>query len=235
MTLASYISCLRIVLIVPIIYLLDQGWWAEGPSFYNYLALVLFVVAGLTDYLDGYIARKTNTETKLGALLDLIADKLLVSLVMVWMVFLTSDPLIAIAALIIVSRELVISTLRQYVIEKKVKQMKNNMGGCTTSDLYVFSLNNENGFSVKEKLKTLYLKQPWMYDKKVFYLNPLYLDNWNQLKEYGADMILLYNNLISYENIGSYMKDYKKVAISYRWIDVNSGQVSAVQELTNDY
>lgn len=93
----------------------------------------------------------------------------------------------------------------------------------------------ENGFSVKEKLKTLYLKQPWMYDKKVFYLNPLYLDNWKQLKEYGADMILLYNNLISYENIGSYMKDYKKVAISYRWIDVNSGQVSAVQELTNDY
>ena len=122
MTLASYISCIRIVLILPIIYLLDQGWWAEGPSFYNYLALVLFIVAGLTDYLDGYIARKTDTETQLGALLDLIADKLLVSLVMVWMVFLTRDPLIAIAALIIVSRELVISTLRQYVIEKKVKQ-----------------------------------------------------------------------------------------------------------------
>ena len=122
MTLASYISCLRIVLIVPIIYLLDQGWRAEGPSFYNYLALVLFVVAGLTDYLDGYIARITDTETKLGALLDLIADKLLISLVMVWMVFLTHDPLIAIAALIIVSRELVISNLRQYVIEKKVKQ-----------------------------------------------------------------------------------------------------------------
>ena len=52
-------------------------------------------------------------------MLDLIADKLLVSLVMLWMVFLTHDPWIAIAALIIVSRELVISTLRQYVIEKK--------------------------------------------------------------------------------------------------------------------
>ena len=81
MTLASYISCLRIVLIVPIIYLLDQG-----SSYHNYLAFVLFVVAGLTDYLDGYIARKTDTETQLGALLDLIADKLLVSLVMVWFV-----------------------------------------------------------------------------------------------------------------------------------------------------
>ena len=120
MTLASYISCSRMVLIVPIIYLLDLGWRAEGPSLYNYFACILFVVAGLTDYLDGYIARKTDTETQLGALLDLIADKLLVSLVMMWIVFLTYDPFIAIAALIIVSRELVISTLRQYVIEKKV-------------------------------------------------------------------------------------------------------------------
>jgi len=122
MTLASYISCLRIVLIVPIIYLLDQGWSAEAASYYNYLAFVLFVVAGLTDYLDGYIARKTDTETQLGALLDLIADKLLVSLVIVWMVYLTTDPLIVIPALIIVSRELVISMLRQYLIEKKVKK-----------------------------------------------------------------------------------------------------------------
>jgi len=59
---------------VPIIYLLDQGFWSETPSYYNYLAFVLFVVAGLTDYLDGYIARKTDTETQLGAMLDLIAD-----------------------------------------------------------------------------------------------------------------------------------------------------------------
>ena len=120
MTLASYISCLRIVLILPIIYLIHQGFWLD-PSFYNYLAFALFIVAGLTDYLDGYIARKTDTETKLGALLDLIADKLLVSLVMVWIVFLTTDPLIAIPALIIVSRELVISTLRQHIIKKNSK------------------------------------------------------------------------------------------------------------------
>ena len=130
MTLASYISCLRIVLIVPIIYLLSLGFRSfvdnEGPtSFYNYLAFVLFVVAGLTDYLDGYIARKTNTETQLGALLDLIADKLLVSLVVVWLVFLMGDPWVAIPSLIIVSRELVISTLRQYIIEKKGKNNLN--------------------------------------------------------------------------------------------------------------
>ena len=121
MTLASYISCLRIVLIVPIIYFLDLGW-GEGPDFYNYLAFSLFVIAGLTDYLDGYIARRTNSETHLGALLDLIADKLLVSLVMIWLVYIDLNWSVALAALIIVSRELVISSLRQYVIEKEVKK-----------------------------------------------------------------------------------------------------------------
>ena len=125
MTLASYISCLRIVLIIPIIYLTNLGFWENSSSFYNYLALSLFIFAGITDYLDGYVARKTNTETQLGALLDLIADKLLVSLVMIWMVFLTHNPWIVVPALIIVSRELVISTLRQYIIEKKGKNNLN--------------------------------------------------------------------------------------------------------------
>ena len=55
-------------------------------------------------------------------MLDLIADKLLVSLVVVWLVFLMGDPWVAIPSLIIVSRELVISTLRQYIIEIKRKK-----------------------------------------------------------------------------------------------------------------
>ena len=121
MTLASYISCLRIALIVPIICFLDLGS-GTGPDFYNYLAFSLFVIAGLTDYLDGYIARRTNSETHLGALLDLIADKLLVSLVMIWLVFVDLNLFVAIPALIIISRELVISTLRQYIIEKEIKR-----------------------------------------------------------------------------------------------------------------
>ena len=58
----------------------------------------------------------------MGALLDLIADKLLVSLVMIWLVFVDLNLFVAIPALIIISRELVISTLRQYIIEKEVKR-----------------------------------------------------------------------------------------------------------------
>ena len=126
MTLASYISCLRIVLIVPIIYFLHLGEGHEfsgsGPNIYFYFAFSLFVIAGLTAYLDGYIARKLNTETHSGALLDLIADKLLVSLIMVWLVLIEDTGAVAIPALIIVARELVISTLRQYIIEKREKK-----------------------------------------------------------------------------------------------------------------
>ena len=68
MTLASYVTSLRIFLILPIMYCMSRE--------YEYLALVIFLFAGFTDYLDGYIARRTSKETSLGALLDLLADKL---------------------------------------------------------------------------------------------------------------------------------------------------------------
>ena len=67
MTAASYISFLRILLIIPIIILSSYQ-----TILTNFVSLFLFLIAGFTDYLDGYIARKTNTETNFGALLDLI-------------------------------------------------------------------------------------------------------------------------------------------------------------------
>ena len=110
MTLASYITLLRIILILPIIYL-------TGVS-KEYLALFLFIIAGLTDYLDGLVARKTNKITSLGALLDLLADKLLVCLVLIWCAFLSYSICIIIPVLIILSRELIISSIRQFLVEK---------------------------------------------------------------------------------------------------------------------
>jgi len=110
MTLASYITLLRIILIFPIMYLMSMNQ--------EYLALSLFILAGLTDYLDGYVARLTSNETSLGALLDLLADKLLVCLVLIWCAFLTGSSLVIIATLIIISRELLMSSIRQFVVEK---------------------------------------------------------------------------------------------------------------------
>ena len=65
--------CKQSRLILPVLFFIS-----EESGLNNWLALFLFVLAGVTDNLDGYIARKTGTESSLGALLDLLADKLLV-------------------------------------------------------------------------------------------------------------------------------------------------------------
>ena len=113
MTIASYVTVLRIVLIFPIVYFTSQSE--------EYLALLLFIIAGLTDYLDGYIARKTGKLTSMGALLDLLADKLLVCLILIWCVFLSNSVLLIIPSLLIISRELIISSIRQYLVERTGK------------------------------------------------------------------------------------------------------------------
>ena len=110
MSLASYVTLFRIILIIPILY------FTEASE--EYLAVILFIIAGLTDYIDGFIARKTNTETSLGAFFDLLADKLLVCLVLVWCAFLSASIIIIVPALVIISRELIISSMRQFLVEK---------------------------------------------------------------------------------------------------------------------
>jgi hypothetical protein len=88
-------------------------------------------------------------------------------------------------------------------------------------------------YTLHEKLKTLYLKRPWMYNKKVFNLNPLYLENWKQLQSFGVEMLLVYNNLIPYENLTPGINDYTTVAISYRLIDLSSGDVIFSDQFSN--
>ena len=89
------------------------------PGFYgDVIPFALFVIASFTDFLDGYIARKTKTESNIGALLDLLADKILVSLSLIWLIYLYQDAYIFVPSLIIISRELIISSIRQYIVEK---------------------------------------------------------------------------------------------------------------------
>ena len=111
---ANYITVLRILLIFPVLLLASPE---QSQS--NWLALLLFAIAGLTDHLDGYIARKTNTTTSLGALLDLLADKLLIVITLFYFISHESNLLLIIPALIIISREIIISHFRQYLAEKK--------------------------------------------------------------------------------------------------------------------
>ena len=114
MTFASYITSARIVLIIPILFCISQG-----SSLAIISAFFLFIIASLTDYLDGYVARKTNSVTKVGALLDLVADKLLTCLVLVWLLTINNLLVFAIPTMIIIFREITISYTRQFISENK--------------------------------------------------------------------------------------------------------------------
>lgn len=105
MNLPNQLSVFRIVLVPVIIVLL------EIPNeFTRFLALIIFIIASFTDFLDGYIARKFNMVTKLGQLIDPLADKILTLAVFVELTALGEIP--AWVVILILSRELTISIFR---------------------------------------------------------------------------------------------------------------------------
>ena len=75
MNIANRLTILRILLIVPFIIILI--WKSEDFS-YRLIAFVIFGIASITDFLDGYLARKFNLITNFGKLMDPLADKILV-------------------------------------------------------------------------------------------------------------------------------------------------------------
>ena len=111
---ANYITTLRILLIFPILIMASPE---AGPG--NWIALVLFVIAGITDHLDGYVARRTGSSSSLGALLDLVADKLLIIVTLFYLISYESSLMLLIPSLVIIIREIVISSFRQLLTEKE--------------------------------------------------------------------------------------------------------------------
>jgi CDP-diacylglycerol---glycerol-3-phosphate 3-phosphatidyltransferase len=81
------------------------------------LATCVFALAALTDFIDGYLARNLNQTTKFGAFLDPVADKLMVGIALILVVGELGAAYIAIPAAIIVGREIVISSLREWMAE----------------------------------------------------------------------------------------------------------------------
>ena len=87
----------------------------------DWFALILFVGAAITDWFDGYLARAWKQETKLGAMLDPIADKAMVAIALLTIVALNSDarigmdPWILLPATVIIFREVFVSGLREFL------------------------------------------------------------------------------------------------------------------------
>ena len=115
--LPNILTLLRIIVIpaLVIVYVLDRPWS-------GLIATVLFVAAAITDWADGYFARKMNLQTAFGAFLDPVADKLIVS---TSLIVLIADPkvlasvystwLLAVSVAVIVGREIVVSALREWM------------------------------------------------------------------------------------------------------------------------
>ena len=81
---------------------------------YYMLALILFFIAGLTDYLDGFFARKYNATSQIGEILDPLADKILIIFLFFGLALNLSSFLIGFAGSLIITREIWISALRDF-------------------------------------------------------------------------------------------------------------------------
>jgi CDP-diacylglycerol--glycerol-3-phosphate 3-phosphatidyltransferase len=101
------------IMIVPFVVVLLWG----SPR-WDYLALAIFIVASLTDAIDGHIARKHHLITNFGKFMDPLADKLLVSAAMVVLVALGRIP--AWIVIVILSREFIISGFRQVAADQGI-------------------------------------------------------------------------------------------------------------------
>ncbi|MDH5490914.1 MAG: CDP-diacylglycerol--glycerol-3-phosphate 3-phosphatidyltransferase [Myxococcales bacterium] len=114
--LPNLLTMLRVVLIPVVLFFLYEG--TPRASFW---ATMVYIVSAITDFLDGYLARKRNLISVLGKFLDPLADKLLVMSTLVFMVFMDRLPLLGtLAVIIILSREISVTALRTIAMSEGV-------------------------------------------------------------------------------------------------------------------
>ncbi len=121
MNLPNRLTIFRVVLIVPFVIILlggEAGWFGADNMISDMAALAIFIIASLTDLLDGRIARKRNLVTNFGKFMDPLADKLLVCAALIALVEMGRIP--AWAVIIIISREFIISGFRLIAADNRV-------------------------------------------------------------------------------------------------------------------
>ena len=109
-TIPNIITMVR-VLLIPVfvfVYFLDWKWAHQAAAF-------IFWFAAITDWFDGYLARKLNQTTAFGAFLDPVADKLIVAAALLLITHSYQTPWITVPAILLMSREIYISALREWM------------------------------------------------------------------------------------------------------------------------
>ena len=118
----------RMIIVPFLVIFLLTGWGGEAN---RYISLTLFVVASVTDWFEGYLARKNNLVTNFGKFMDPLADKLLVCSAMICMIDLKRLP--AWFVIIIIAREFIISGFRLIAAENGIVIAANYWGKFKTA------------------------------------------------------------------------------------------------------
>lgn len=126
MNLPNKLTVARMILIVP--FVICMTFAGNGPA--RFLALAIFIIASLTDALDGRLARKNNLVTNFGKFMDPLADKLLVCSALICLVAL--DKLPAWMVIVIISREFAISGFRLIASDNGIVIAAGWWGKCKT-------------------------------------------------------------------------------------------------------
>lgn len=112
LTIPTALTLLRMLLIpvLVVVFYLPVAWahWA---------AVLVFILAGVTDWLDGWVARRFAMSSRFGAFLDPVADKLMVTVALILIVQRDPTIVLALSAAIIIGREITISALREWMAE----------------------------------------------------------------------------------------------------------------------
>jgi len=130
MNIPNMLTSVRIFMIPILVVLYYLPWDGRYVT-----CAAVFAAAAATDWLDGYLARKLNQTSAFGAFFDPVADKLMVSIALVLLVESYANPLMTVAAAIIVGREIVISALREWMAEmgKRASVAVSNIGKLKTT------------------------------------------------------------------------------------------------------
>ena len=115
--LLTWLRILTIPLVIGVFYV-PEVWLSSGNQ--NLIATSLFIAAAITDWLDGYLARRLNQMSAFGAFLDPVADKLMIAAALIVLVWLQRAD--AVIAVVIIGREIAVSAMREWMA--KIGQSK---------------------------------------------------------------------------------------------------------------
>ncbi|MBX3693452.1 CDP-diacylglycerol--glycerol-3-phosphate 3-phosphatidyltransferase [Dokdonella sp.] len=118
LTLPTILTLFRIVLlpVIVVVFYLPE-YHPASARWSNIAAAGIFTAAAITDWLDGWIARRFNMTSAFGAFLDPVADKLMVATALLLLVQQNPTPLMAVTSAVIIGREISISALREWMAE----------------------------------------------------------------------------------------------------------------------